>query len=215
MSGEEEEIVEQMDEKPNKAKKSKKEKKTKEKKPKEKKSKEKKPAKLKKERTIKTETDKINKKFGDFIDNVLNLDRTKATKYIIVGFIIAVVFGSIALTSVSIANNTNVNAWTALQNQQNDMNYWNGVYGLQEHTERTEQITLMDSWMRFQVVIFANLARIGVNFGLVFVLIGFIGYTADEEMDETMRRISLLLAGIVVTVIMFTSLFTNITVSIA
>ncbi|MBD3353539.1 MAG: hypothetical protein GF364_18795 [Candidatus Lokiarchaeota archaeon] len=149
----------------------------------------------------------------DFFDKILNIDRKTATKFLIKGIIIAIIFGTISIVSDSIANNAT--DWENMQDERNEIAYWTGEYGYQQYMERNREIDVIGDWLRFQEAIFANIARIGTNVGLIFVLIAFVGYTADKDMNKHMRLVSLILAGIVVTVIMFTSLFTNIAVNIA
>ncbi len=196
----EEDNVEQPQKKSKKTKKEKKPKKPKEAKPK------------KEKRSFKEESEKINKKFGDIIDDILTMDRKKATKFIIGGFILAVIFGTIAMTSRNIGNMAT--DWENLQDKLNDANYWSGVYGLQQYNEREAQIDLEKFLMIYQETIFGSLSRLGVNIGLVISLIGFTGYASDEEMESNMRLLSLILAGVILVTMMFTTLFTTITVSI-
>ncbi|MFX1268013.1 MAG: hypothetical protein ACFFAK_08635, partial [Promethearchaeota archaeon] len=54
------------------------------------------------------------------------LDKGKAMKFIIYGLIAAILFGLIMMISRSIAQNAGT--WEAIANQENEMNYWNGVY---------------------------------------------------------------------------------------
>jgi hypothetical protein len=68
--------------------------------------------------------------------------------------------------------------------------------------------------MRFQDAIFGNIARIGVNAGLICVMIGFIGYSADKELDEKKRRLSFILAALIIVIVMFTALTTGVTISV-
>ena len=59
-----------------------------------------------------------------------------------------------------------------------------------------------------------NIARIGVNVGLICVMIGFIGYSADNEMDPKKRQLSFILAALIIVVVMFTALTTGVTISV-
>ena len=168
----------------------------------------------KKETIEKEATKKAAKqgKEGDLWDKLINMDRRKATKFIIGGMIIAIIFGTIALISDSLANNAY--DWEYYKLHENDLGYWRGEYGYQEFLEREKEIYAQAYWMRFQEAIFENLARIGVNFGLIFVMVGFIGYSADEEMDPKKRQMSFLLAALIITVVMFSALSTGITISV-
>ncbi len=168
-----------------------------------------------KKTTSKNETTKEvaekNKK-RDIWDKLIDMDRRKATKFIIGGMIIAIIFGTIALISDSLANNAY--DWEYYKLHENDLGYWRGEYGYQEFLERDREIYAQADWLRFQEAIFENLARIGVNFGLIFVMVGFIGYSADEDMDPKKRQLSFLLAALVITVVMFSALSTGITISV-
>jgi hypothetical protein len=145
-------------------------------------------------------------------DRIIGIDHKKATKLIIGGMIIAILFGTAALISVSIANNSY--DWENYQLHKNDLGYWRGDFGYQEYLERDQEIYAKADWMRFQDAIFGNIARIGVNAGLICVMIGFIGYSADKELDEKKRRLSFILAALIIVIVMFTALTTGVTISV-
>jgi hypothetical protein len=145
-------------------------------------------------------------------DRVISIDHKKATKMIIGGMIIAIIFGTAALISHSIASNSY--DWENLQYYRNDLGYWRGDYGYQEYLERNREIDAKAEWLRFQEAIFVNIARVGVNIGLLGVMVGFIGYSADKELDEKKRRLSFILAALIIVVVMFTALSTGVTISI-
>jgi len=166
-------------------------------------------------KTTKKETaNEVEKKekIVDLWDKLIDMDRRKATKFIIGGMIFAIIFGTIALISISIANNSY--EWKIYMLQENDLGYWRGDYGNQEYLERDEEIEARAYWMSFQEVIFENIARVGVNFGLIFVMVGFIGYSADEDMDPKKRQVSFLLAALIITIVMFTALSSGVTINI-
>jgi len=165
-------------------------------------------------KTTKKETvEKVEKeKVVDLWDKLINMDRRKATKFIIGGMIVAMIFGTMALISVSLANNSY--DWENYMLHENDLGYWSGEYGYQEFLERDREIYAKADWMRFQEAIFENIARVGVNFGLLFVMVGFIGYSADEDMDPKKRQVSFLLAALIITVVMFTALSSGVTITI-
>ena len=139
----------------------------------------------------------------DLWDKLIDMDRRKATKFIIIGMVIAMFFGTMALISASLADNAS--DWENYQLHENDMGYWRGDYGYQEFLERDREIYVQADWMRFQEAIFENIARVGVNVGLLAVMVGFIGYSADEDMDPKKRQLSFVLAAVIITVVMFTS----------
>jgi hypothetical protein len=168
-----------------------------------------------KKETIKKKTVKKpakETKAVDIWDRLIDMDRRKATKFIIGGMVIAMIFGTIALISVSLANNSY--DWENMKFHENDLGYWRGDYGYQEFLERDREIYAQADWMRFQEAIFENIARVGVNVGLLFVMAGFIGYSADEDMDPKKRQLSFVLAAVIITVVMFTALSSGVTITI-
>jgi len=168
-----------------------------------------------KKETIKKKTVKKpakETKAVDIWDRLIDMDRRKATKFIIGGMVVAMIFGTMALISASLANNAS--DWENYQLHENDLGYWRGDYGYQEFLERDREIYAQADWMRFQEAIFENIARVGVNVGLLFVMAGFIGYSTDEDMDPKKRQLSFALAAVIITVVMFTALSTGVTVTI-
>ena len=150
--------------------------------------------------------------FNKLWDRIISIDHKKATKLIIGGMIVAILFGTAALISDSIARNAG--DWENYQLHENDLGYWRGEYGYQEYLERDREINSKADWMRFQEAIFENIARVGVNAGLICVMIGFIGYSTDKEMDPKKRQISFILAALIIVVVMFTALTTGVTISV-
>lgn len=145
-------------------------------------------------------------------DKLPLLDKNRATKFIVYGLLIGILFGLMMMVSRSIA--TNAGDWADVADQENNIAYWNGLYGYNDYIERQEEIERIQYWMEFQDVIFMNIARVGVNIGLVFVLIGFLSFAVNEKIDEHTRRIALIIAGLVLFLMLFTTFFSSIYVSI-
>ncbi len=148
-----------------------------------------------------------------FFDRLPLMDKNKATKFIIYGLVAAVLFGLIMMISRSIAQNAGT--WENLENQRNEINYWNGDYGYNDYIRRQEEIDEIRYWMEWQDVVFMNIARVGVNISLIFILIGFLSFAVNDKIDEKTRRISLIIAGLVLFVLMFTTFFSSISISVA
>lgn len=148
-----------------------------------------------------------------FFNRLPLLDKNKATKYIIYGLLVAILFGLMMMISRSIAQNAQ--SWEYIANQENDMNYWNGVYGYNDYIQRQEEIDRIRYWMEWQDVIFVNIARVGVNVALFFILIGFLSFAVNDKIDDRTRRISLIIAGLILFVIMFTTFFASISISVS
>ena len=146
-------------------------------------------------------------------DKLPLLDKNRASKFIIYGLIIAILFGMMMMISRSIS--ANAGQWENLANQDNEINYWNGLYGYNDFIERQEEIDSIRYWMEFQDVIFMNIARVGVNIGLLFIMIGFLSFAVNDKIDENTRKISLIIAGLILFIMMFTTFFSSIYVSIS
>ena len=149
---------------------------------------------------------------ASLFDKLPLLDKNRAAKFIIYGLLIAILFGLMMMISRSIS--VNAGQWENLANQENDLNYWNGLYGYNDYIEKQEEIDRIRYWMEYQDVIFMNIARVGVNAGLVFVVIGFLSFAVNDKIDENTRKISLIIAGLVLFMMMFTTMFSSISVSV-
>jgi len=141
------------------------------------------------------------------------MDKEKATKFLIYGLLVALIFGTILMISKSIADNAYT--WFLIENQQNELNYMQGLYGYNDYIEKLERATLLYYWMDYQVVIVGNIARIGVNIGLFFIVVAFFSFALNDQFDEKSRRIYLILAGAILFVIMVTTFFSQIAVQIS
>ena len=148
-----------------------------------------------------------------FFDRLPLLDKNKATKFIVYGLLVAILFGLMMMISRSISQNSS--SWYNLANQENEMDYWDGDYGYNDYIQRREEIEQTYYWMQWQDVIFVNIARVGVNISMFFILIGFLSFAVNDKIDEKTRRIFLILAGLILFVIMFTTLFSSISISVS
>jgi len=147
------------------------------------------------------------------VDMLPVMNKEKATKFLIYGLLVAIIFGTILMVSKSIADNASV--WLSLENQQNEMNYMQGLYGYNDYIVKIERALLIRYWMEYQVIIVGNIARIGVNVGLFFIVIGFLSFALNDKFDEKSRRIYLILAGAILFVIMVTTFFSQIAIVVS
>ena len=140
------------------------------------------------------------------------MDKERATKFLMYGLLVAIIFGTILMISKSISDNAYT--WFLLESQQNEMNYMGGLYGYNDYIVRAERANLIYYWMEYQVVIIGNIARIGVNIGMFFIAIAFLSFALNDKFDEKARRIYLILAGLILFVIIFTTFFSQIAIQI-
>lgn len=141
------------------------------------------------------------------------MDKEKATKFLIYGLLVAIIFGTILMISKSISDNAYT--WFLIESQQNEVNYMQGLYGYNDYIEKIERATLLYYWMDYQVVIVGNIARIGVNIGLFFIVIAFFSFALNDKFDEKSRRIYLILAGAILFIIMVTTFFSQIAIQVS
>ncbi len=147
------------------------------------------------------------------VDMLPVMSKEKATKFLIYGLLVAIIFGTILMISKSIADNASV--WLSLENQQNEMNYMQGLYGYNDYIVKIERALLIRYWMEYQVIIVGNIARIGVNVGLFFIVVGFLSFALNDKFDEKSRRIYLILAGAILFIIMVTTFFSQIAIFVS
>ena len=147
------------------------------------------------------------------VDMLPVMNKEKATKFLIYGLLVAIIFGTILMISKSIADNASI--WLSLENQQNEMNYMAGLYGYNDYIVKAERALLIRYWMEYQVIIVGNIARIGVNVGLFFIVVGFLSFALNDKFDEKSRRIYLILAGAILFVIMVTTFFSQIAIIVS
>jgi hypothetical protein len=145
-------------------------------------------------------------------NKLVSLDHNTATRFIIIGMLLAIIFGSVAMVSKSLAANSA--DWRVIQEQQAKLDWYNGIITLQEYDIQISTIIKQEAQMNLQQSIFGVIAQLCVNLCLIIVLIGFVSYANDPELDKRIKQMSFLLGGIIIVVMMFTSLFTGITVAI-
>lgn len=145
---------------------------------------------------------------NNFIKEVPNMSQEKATKCLIYGLIIAVVFGLIMSTSTSLGGFAT--QWQTMANYQNLMGYWDGLYGYGEYQQNLVAIQNVKNILVFQAVIFINISRFGVSLGLIFLIIGFISFATNDSIDEKARHISLVLGGLILMIFVLSLFFTNV-----
>jgi hypothetical protein len=145
---------------------------------------------------------------ASLFDKLPLIDKNRAAKFVIYGLIIAILFGVMMMVSRSVA--TNAGTWANLANHENDMAYARGAYGYNDYVLKGEQITSTEYWMQFQQVIFMNIARVGVNIGLLFVVIGFLSFAVNDNIQEKVRKTSMIIAGLILFLMMFTTFFSSV-----
>nr|MDO8109997.1 hypothetical protein [Candidatus Sigynarchaeota archaeon] len=148
----------------------------------------------------------------NILDELPQMDPKKATKLLLKGLIVAIVFGMILLTSRSIASYSST--YKNIADLQNNLNVANGLYGYADYLVQQQQIQLTVYIMSYQVAIVGNLARVGINIGLVLMVLGFLALAFNTTMDDKSRKIMLVFACLLLFVIIFTTAFSGISISV-
>jgi hypothetical protein len=118
-------------------------------------------------------------KRSSLVDSIPLMDKRKAMKFIVYGLMAAILFGLIMMISRSISDNAG--SWANMADQENYINYWSGLYGYNDYIQTQENIDRIQYWMGFQDVIFMNIARVGINIALVFILVGFLSFAVADS----------------------------------
>ena len=136
----------------------------------------------------------------DFIENLFSMDKKQATKLIVYGIFLAIVFG--AILAISVALDSNAGNWYNFVSQFNLLNYHNGNIGLNEYLQVDSEYRMIQYFMQMQDIVIANIARIGLNVGVLLVALGFLAYVMNDSLDPKMRLTALVVGGLLLFVML-------------
>lgn len=136
----------------------------------------------------------------DFIENLFSMDKKQATKLIVYGIFLAIVFG--AILAISVALDSNAGNWYNFVSRFNLLNYHNGNIGLNEYLQVDSEYRMIQYFMQMQDLVIANIARIGLNVGVLLVALGFLAYVMNDKLDPKMRLTALVVGGLLLFVML-------------
>jgi hypothetical protein len=150
---------------------------------------------------------------NNFVNSIPTLEKTKAIKYIFLGLLLIIIFGLIAGISSSIANEAG--NWKTMADNIAQLQLNEGIINNTQYNNI--RISNWQIWhaLQLQETILANIAKVGVDIGLILISMGFISFAVNENLDPRTRVISLILSGVILLVILFTTLFNSISLTIA
>ncbi|MFX1481330.1 MAG: hypothetical protein ACFFCI_24885 [Promethearchaeota archaeon] len=128
----------------------------------------------------------------------------KKLRRIKIGIILAIIAGTVIVASegiiVSATDNMNV------KDLNNYLLYRDGVIDYDEYNDRRYDLLfdLFQTTYAFSIV--SNIARISINLVFIFIILGLLSISIDRSFNKKMRRISLILASIIL-LFMLASIF--------
>lgn len=146
------------------------------------------------------------------ISNLGRMDQDKAAKYVGIGILLAIIFGSAIMVSKSLYDNAT--AWQDDADNKALLERNLGIISEAEYQIRQIENEKAYYLMRLQALYVTNIGKIGVNIGLFLVFIGFVGLGINGSGDEKTRRLFLTIAAIVIFVMMFTTFFSGISITL-
>ncbi|MHA1147825.1 MAG: hypothetical protein ACTSR8_06230 [Promethearchaeota archaeon] len=152
-----------------------------------------------------SDTERIKKtkmKKRSIYDEIPDMEKKRAIKFIVRGIVIVIIFGMITGSSLLISGYSNT--WSQIAKEENKRNLWDGDYGYDEYQERDHDIDQIQRYMVYQALFFTIIGRIGVYIGFLLVFIGLLGFVTNEKIDERTRWICLIIAGVIIIAMVFT-----------
>ena len=147
------------------------------------------------------------------ISGLGRMDQDKAAKYVGIGILVAIVFGSVLMVSKSVY--TMAEDWRTAANDKATNDYDLGfISAAQRDLIQAENWKIFYN-MRVQGLWVTNIAKVIVNLGLLLVFIGFVGLGLNASADEKTRRLFLTIAAIIIFIMLFTTFFAGVTVIVA
>jgi len=145
-----------------------------------------------------------NKENKNFYNNRDLKNKKKRINRIKIGVIVAIIIGTVIVACEAFIE-INYN-WNNVENQKNYNKYRDGEISYDEYYNRTQD-SLYDYSMNVYVVsIISSFARVGLNASFILIIIGFLSITIDNSFNKKMRRISLIIASIIL-LFMMSSIF--------
>lgn len=119
----------------------------------------------------------------------------KKLRRIKIGIILAIIAGTVIVASegiiVSATDNMNV------KDLNNYLLYRDGVIDYDEYNDRRYDLLYDFFQTTYAFSIVSNIARISINLVFIFIIIGLLSISIDRSFNKKMRRISLILASII------------------
>ena len=129
-----------------------------------------------------------------FFDEMPTMDIKKATRLIVFGILIAIIFTAIALISYNLDANAG-SVFDLLENQRL-IDYNNGVISYEEFNAKGLENTNLQYWLETQDIWMIPIARVGGLIGVLLITLGFLSLGLNDRIEERARRMYLIIGGI-------------------
>ena len=93
--------------------------------------------------------------------------------------------------------------WTAVTMQNNYIRYRNDEITSDTYYSIERNLEYDRFYFRWLISIVSNLAEVGMNIGFLIVILGFFYFAIDKSYNKKMRRMSLILAGVILVFMTF------------
>lgn len=146
----------------------------------------------------------MNKKNSNFNEERFFQIHEKKIRRIKIGVILAIVAGTFIVASEAVIESSTYHMNAA--DLKNYLLYRDGLIDYDEYNNRRYDLMYDLFQTTFVFSIVSNSARIGLNIVFIFIIIGFLSISIDRSFNKKMRRISLILASIIL-LFMMASIF--------
>jgi len=129
----------------------------------------------------------------------------KKIKRLKIGIIIAICIGIVFLASEvfgEISNNL-----IAYQRHQFYLDFKNGLINRDEYHDKSDELNLKEYENELFVSMFSNTAKICLYISFIFIIVSILSISFDGSFDRKFRRLSLIIAFVVLLFMMFLSFY--------
>ena len=147
-----------------------------------------------------------------FFDDLPTMDKKKATRMIVFGILIAIIFATIAMISTELSDQAN--SLYTLLNHQRLTNYNEGYITYEDYVRQGQELLELQYWLQAQDIILIPIARIGGFIAVLLIALGFLSLGLNDSIDEKSRRMYMIIGGITTLLLVMSVLGMTIAASI-
>jgi len=130
-----------------------------------------------------------------FLDDLPTMDKGKATRMIVWGILLAIIFGCI--WAISGYLNSNAGSLLNLLEHEKLMNYNNGYITYEDYLRQGTENYRVYYWLLAQDIFIQPIARVGGYIAAFLVALGFLSLGMNNSIEEKARNMYLIIGFIV------------------